>query len=295
MNYEKACNILNIIDDENMNSDIIKKKYRILALKYHPDKNNSHEASDKFIEIQESYEYLLEYYNYTDNEKNQNYYHILQTFLHNLFPEQNHSTIFFYIFEKILSNCEKHALKTLDNLDVNVLIKIHNIITMYKDSLHINEEFTNQISSIIKNKQLNEEIIILNPTINDLFENNLYKLQIEDKMHIIPLWHHELIYDTGKHDITVKCIPILPKYISIDSNNNILINNLTYNIKDIWGQNTINFSIDNFKFSFSINKLSLIPTQTIKISNQGISKINTNNVFDVSNKSNIYANITLKL
>ena len=294
MNYEKACNILNIIDDENMNSDIIKKKYRILALKYHPDKNNSDEASDKFIEIQESYEYLLEYYNYTDNETNQNYYHILQTFLHNLFPEQNNSTIFFYIFEKILSNCEKHALKTLDNLDVNVLIKINNIITTYKDSLHINESFMNQVSIIIKNKQLNQETIILNPTINDLFENNLYKLQYENNTYIIPLWHHELIYDIGDHDITVKCIPILPNHISLDNNNNITIN-LNYNIKEIWEQDSVYFSIDKYEFSFNKNQLKLQPNQTIKLYNQGISKINTNDIFNVSKKSNIYANITMKL
>jgi len=294
MNYEKACNILNIIDDENINSDIIKKKYRILALKYHPDKNKSDEASNKFIEIQESYEYLLEYYHYTDNEKNQNYYHILQNFLHNLFPEQSHSTLIFYIFEKILSNCEKHALKTLDNLDINVLLQLYNIITTYKDSLHINDDFMNQISSIIKNKQINQEIIILNPTINDLFENNLYKLQQEDKTHIIPLWHHELVYETDKHDITVKCIPILPNHISLDNNNNILIN-LSYNIKDIWGQDSIYFYIDNYEFSFNKNQLKLQPNQTIKLYNQGISKINTNNVFNVSKKSNIYANITLKL
>ena len=294
MNYEKACNILNICNDETINSDIIKKRYRILALKYHPDKNKSDEASNKFIEIQESYEYLLEYYNYTDNEKNQNYYHILQTFLHNLFPEQNNSTIFFYIFEKILSNCEKHALKTLDNLDVNVLIKINNIITTYKDSLHINESFMNQVSIIIKNKQLNQETIILNPTINDLFENNLYKLQYENNTYIIPLWHHELIYDIGDHDITVKCIPILPNHISLDNNNNITIN-LNYNIKEIWGQDNVYFSIDKYEFSFNKNQLKLQPNQTIKISNQGISKINTNDIFNVSKKSNIYVNITLKL
>jgi len=294
MNYENACNILNIGTNENINSEIIKKKYRILALKYHPDKNKSEDASNKFIEIQESYEYLLQYYNYTDNEKNNTYYNILQTFLNNMFPEQHHSTLIFYIFEKIFSKCENHALNTLNNLDINVLIQIYNIIENYKDSLHINDEFINQISYIIKTKQINQEVIILNPTINDLFENNLYKLQYENNTYIIPLWHQELIYDTGGHDITIKCIPILPKNILLDNNNNITIN-LTYHISDIWEQNIIHFHIDKFKFSFNKNQLKLQPNQTIKIHNQGISKINTNDVFNVSNKSNIYANITLKL
>lgn len=294
MNYENACNNLNIKNNENINSDLIKKKYRILALKYHPDKNKSEDASNKFIEIQESYEYLLRHYNYTDNEKNQNYYNILQTFLNNMFPEQQHSSLIFYIFEKIFSNYEKHAVNTLNNLDINILNQLYNIIILYKDSLHINDDIINQIASIIKNKHINKETIILNPTINDLFENNLYKLQYENKTYIIPLWHHELIYDTGEHDFTVKCLPILPSNISIDNNNNLIIS-LVYNIYDIWNKEEIVFFIDNFKFSFDKNQLKLQENQTIKLYKHGISKINTNDVFNVNNKSNIYANITLKL
>lgn len=294
MNYENACINLNINTNETINSELIKKKYRILALKYHPDKNNSDDAAEQFITIQESYEYLLQHYNYIDNEKGHNYYHILQTFLKNMFPEQEHSTLIFYIFEKIISKCEKHALNTLNNLDVNILNQLYNIINNYKDSLHINDDLINEISLIIKNKQLNQETIILNPTINDLFENNLYKLLYENKTYIIPLWHHELIYDTGDHDFTIKCIPVLPNNIVIDNNNNITIS-LTYHINHIWEQTVIHFHIDKFKFSFDKNQLKLQENQTIKIYNQGISKINTIDVFNVKTKSNIYANITLKL
>jgi len=294
MNYENACINLNINTNETINSELIKKKYRILALKYHPDKNNSDDAAEQFITIQESYEYLLQHYNYIDNEKGHNYYHILQTFLKNMFPEQEHSTLIFYIFEKIISNCEKHALNTLNNLDVNILNQLYNIINNYKDSLHINDHLIKEISLIIKNKQLNQETIILNPTINDLFENNLYKLLYENKTYIIPLWHHELIYDTGEHEFTIKCIPVLPNNVVIDNNNNITIS-LTYHINHIWEQTVINFHIDKFKFSFDKNQLKLQENQTIKIYNQGISKINTIDVFNVKTKSNIYANITLKL
>ena len=61
MNYCKACKILQIDEKNTLDEKNIKKQYRILALTYHPDKNNSPDASMKFQEIHEAYEYLIKY------------------------------------------------------------------------------------------------------------------------------------------------------------------------------------------------------------------------------------------
>jgi hypothetical protein len=42
------------VDDE-----LVKKKYKYLALKYHPDKNNSPEATEKFKVISQSYNNII--------------------------------------------------------------------------------------------------------------------------------------------------------------------------------------------------------------------------------------------
>jgi len=62
MNLTLAKEIIGIDVDDAVTMDDLKRKYRRLALQFHPDKNgNSVESSENFKLIQESYEYLQEY------------------------------------------------------------------------------------------------------------------------------------------------------------------------------------------------------------------------------------------
>jgi DnaJ-class molecular chaperone len=50
-----------VLEIENFaNIDLIKKAYRSQAIKFHPDKNHSINAHDKFIEINEAYNILID-------------------------------------------------------------------------------------------------------------------------------------------------------------------------------------------------------------------------------------------
>jgi hypothetical protein len=150
------------------------------------------------------------------------------------------------------------------------------------------------MKDVLKRKCENDECIILNPIIDDLFDNNLYKLIIGGNTYIVPLWHDQLVYDYMDSDIYVKCYPILPENVSIDNNNNIHII-LKYNITDIWEKEYLEFNLGKQTFEFSTDELKLTKNQTIVLKKQGISRINTNDIYDISNKSDIILNIALSV
>lgn len=63
MNYDNYYNILNLSKNANIND--IKKAYRQLSIKFHPDKNNTSDC-EQFNKINEAYSKLLDKYNIND-------------------------------------------------------------------------------------------------------------------------------------------------------------------------------------------------------------------------------------
>lgn len=301
MTKKKALQILNIPNDVSINEEIIKKAYRTMALKYHPDKNNSEEANDMFIMVQESYDFLKGSQNgFIDNDK-KDYISILQSFLRSLIDEQNQKKIIFEIVKKIINICEDKAIILLEKIDKHVLKTVFEMIFLYKDVLHFSNDFLEKIRELLKNKFDKDERIILHPFLDDLFENNLYKLHIENKLYIIPLWHHHLTYDIEKindydeieiSEIYIDCYPILPDNVYIDDRNDIHVY-ITKNIHDIWNNNFMEIVLGSHTFSFNKDNLFLKKKQTYILEDQGIPIININNIYDITKKSDIILYITI--
>lgn len=299
MNFQKACKVLDLDDNKVINLNEIKQKYKIYALKFHPDKNNSTNATERFQEINSAYEYLSNHYqeNTESNnlfEANMTYSNILFTFLKTIVPVDKDTDIINIIIQKISKVCESKSVDFLERLDKGVLIKIFKVVKKNREIFNISDDYIQLIENIINAKTKNDEIIIMNPTLDDLFNNNLYRLTLSNETYIIPLWHHELTYDNNGRDVYVKCNPILPDDIELDDSNNIHIYR-TFHISDLWGKDIIEIDVYNRTYKIETKKITLQPNQEIYILNAGISRVNTKNMLDISTLSTVFIHIQLEL
>lgn len=287
MNREKAIKILELKQD--ISNDNIKRKYRLLALKYHPDKNKSSNANEKFLEINEAYNYLLNNNNYNNN----NYSDILKDFLQNIIQDNIQTDMMITIFNNILNNCQEKTIEFIKGINKYNLIIVFSIIKKYKNVLHFNDNFIEQVEEILNDKVQNDENIILNPSIDDLLEDNIYKLIVGNERILIPLWHKKLTIERENKSIYIHCKPILDNNIDIDDNNNIIINKEFY-IKDIMNKEKIQCRIGEKTFEIDNKKIQLYEKQRVILYNKGISKIDSNHILDNTRRGNIIINIILK-
>lgn len=306
MDSKKAILILGL-NDETVTMENIKKQYRYNALKYHPDKNKSADASEKFQEIHLAYEFLLNNHFYQGEPDNnddflsgspEDYKNMLREFIDHIWKGDSGcenttlNKIIYIILGRLSKICENQMVELLEKLDKNLLLKIYDILKNYKDIFYFSNTFFEKMEEVLSEKIKNDECIILNPSLDDLFENNLYKLTVNGEVYIIPLWHHELIYDNSGNDLYVRCYPILPDNIVIVENNNIVVN-LQLKVMELLNSDTFSFEIGKRKIEMKTSELILAKNQIKIFYNEGISIINMKNIYDVSKKSHIYLNIEL--
>ena len=292
MTVKSACEILEIdfLQFSNITYKTLKKKYHCMALRHHPDKNgNTIEATQYFQNINDSYEYLLQIIKNTNNydnnldekeepvnlgDKNE-YIILLSLFISSIIKSTSGKNIE-NILKAIMNGYKEITLKIFEEFDKDASLEIYQFLCSYKDILYIRDDILLKVKDVILEKYKNDKIFILNPSIDDLFDDNIYKLIVEDKIYLVPLWHNEIYFDGDGYDIIVYCVPIIDN-VTIDENNNIYYElNIHFNKDDLLYKNYITFMLGKRKFMIPIDKLQRKPVQFYTFKKQGISQINEN-------------------
>jgi hypothetical protein len=150
----------------------------------------------------------------------------------------------------------------------------------------------------MRSKMALDNLVVISVSLGDLMGDNIiYVLEHEDKTFYIPLWHTELYYNMSKMDNTsvdliVRCIPVTPSHIYIDTNNDIYID-IRMKIVDLLEKQCIEFEVGGKIFTISAAALYIKNNQTYVLRGFGIPTINAKNMYDMSDKSSIIVNIEL--
>lgn len=320
INIKTALETLDIDLDEiefsQLNHDFVKRKYHKLALLWHPDKNkNSVYAKQKFQSINHAYEYLskeLHFVNHLERDKEEKdkeekdnkdkepktkYGHFLSIFISSIIIG-DYSELIKSVINEIVVGCGKISVKLFEDLDKENALEVYRFLCKYKSSLHIGNYTLEMVANVIKEKYKNDQVFILNPSLKDLMENNLYKLYVDGEMYLVPLWHNELYFDgPNESDIIVVCNPDLPKDISIDENNNlhVYVKMSFEQLKTlICIDGSVEFSLDTILFKIPVRDLHMKKEQIHKIKGHGVSRICERDIYNVSLKGDLFVNIVLE-
>jgi hypothetical protein len=308
MNYLLAFEILEIdINKKDITLEYLKKVYHKKALKYHPDKNGNTESSnEKFKQINEAYNYLkreikeIEDINENINQPPSNtslYVEILRVFLKGIIDAKG-DEIFYKIVNEIVLNYSNVSLKLFENLDKETSMNIYSFLSKYRSTLHLNQDTIDAIREIIIKKYDDTTVYVLNPSIDDLFNNNFYKLKINEELFLVPLWHNEVYFDNLGQEIIVLCEPELNNNISIDEDNNLHVS-INLKISDILiflsENKNIEVKIGSKIVEIPIKELFIRKEQYYRMNNIGLTKINENDIYDIKKKSDIIFKIIFNL
>jgi curved DNA-binding protein CbpA len=310
MNYKEAFEILEInqngLNYNDLSLENLKKIYHKLALQNHPDKNgNTLESNEKFKQINEAYDFLQKELKIfspddlhkNDDEKSQNspmYMDILQIFMKSIF-QGNYNDIISSIVKEIVTGCTQISVKLFEDLDKDTSVTIYTFLSNNRSILHLSQELLEEIREIVLKKYNNVMVYKLNPSINDLLNNNLYKLYIDEQLFLVPLWYNEVHFDGSGCEILVFCEPELCKGTTIDDDNNIHIETKIdfNNLAKLIGENkNMTIIIGNKEVYIPVSELYMKKEQYYRIKQQGLSKIK-HDIHNVSEKADIIIKITL--
>jgi len=273
-NIKNALAILGFLSGPPSSLHELNKRFHMLALKHHPDKNTVNCGDDDvFKYINEAHKKVKDYY-FTDNDNidydvnndqynyndAQDYNSIFNIFIKSLITKISKKTNtatdnITTIIQAILSKGIQSAVLLFRNMDKHSCIAIYDILSTNQDLFSISREIIEELNQVVESKLENDVIIKLNPSLLDMLLDKVYVLYESGHSYYIPLWHSQLHfkYKYGNNhidnynpeaELIVICEPEIPQHITIDENNHIYIN-IDVNICELFKDQIVSVIIND--------------------------------------------------
>lgn len=291
MDVKIAIQILELSDEYT--KDDIRKAYYKKCLQYHPDKNKNGAKMFKLcVEAKETLYNELGQNHSAFVEPTKSYSELFMDFMKTTLDKNNisHDQLT-SVFHTIIHNCTKASLKVFETLDYKTLQYVYCIIIKYKNTLHVDDTTITELKQMLETKHSGKQTIyLLEPTLEDLLQHNIYKLMIDNKEHYIPLWHNELYFT---NDIVVHVNPSLDNTIQIDNNNNVIVIK-SFPIKEVLYKKVIPIELGTKILEIPVHKLLIKPLQEYRFRKCGIPRIDTDDMFNNTDISDIIVYVILE-
>jgi hypothetical protein len=197
---------------------------------------------------------------------------------------------------------------------VKSLKKITNILEKYADLFHLSPVITRGLHAIIEEMERTEietqaamPVIYIYPAIDDILDGKVFTWKYGDKTYIVPLWHHDMIFDIDverkddgcaapvKREICIKCIPILQNHFSIhDTTIQVNLVYKTSDLEHLLNCDELEFYLGEKRFTFCRHWLCLEKKQTLELKNCGIPLMDKTDMLRIGKRGSIKITVYLE-
>jgi len=247
-----------------------------------------------FKKIKEAYEFLSEDGIEREDIEDMSYSSILKKCIYFVMPDFQWDDLFLdSTLQTVFKDCKKASIKLFEKLSKEKSLEVYEFLSTHRDILNLEDEMLANMLEIIKTKTQHDNIVILNPDINDLLNDKIYKLEVNESTFYVPLWHNEIVFDDiSGNDLIVKCIPEFDKHIYIDNMNHLHIKEERSIIK-ILNKGILSVEVGGKVFEFKGTEIKITKNQTLVLNNKGILLADHDNLYNIDKRGDIYIHLIL--